>query len=124
MKKYLCCALFLASFFVPTAAFAATTTLTWTDNSNGVPPGNIEDGFIVERRNNNPPGTYAELNRTAMNVTTYADTTIVAGASYCYRIKAFNTAGTSGPSNEVCITIAIPPVIPTAPSGLQITTGP
>jgi hypothetical protein len=35
-------------------------------------------------------------------VVSYIDTTVAAGTTYCYRVRAFNAAGTSDYSNEAC----------------------
>jgi hypothetical protein len=44
-------------------------------------------------------------------VTTYTDTTVVAGTTYFYEVFALNSFGPSGPSNEASA------AIPTAPTG-------
>jgi hypothetical protein len=91
-------ALLMGSFV--TGAWAATATLTWTDNSTN------ETSFSIERQIAGG-APYAEIGTCAANVATYTDTTLVAGTSYCYRVKAANAAGKSGPSNAAC-TIMIP----------------
>jgi hypothetical protein len=55
----------------------------------------------------------------------YIDNTLADPGStdnvYCYRLLAFNAAGNSAYSNEVCKTIAALPLgIPAAPSNLTI----
>ncbi len=86
----------LLPLILASQAFGATMTLTWTDNSNN------EDGFVVERKTNQD-GTFAEVARTIADIVTHADTTPDNGL-YCYRVKAFNTAGDSPYSNESCAT--------------------
>jgi List-Bact-rpt repeat protein len=79
--------------------FAAQLTLGWTDNSTS------EDGFNIERR----PGssmTFAQIATVGPNVTTYTDGALPDATTYCYRVQAFNTAGSSGYSNEQCATTA------------------
>ena len=76
-----------------TAAQAATLRLNWQDTSG------IESGFKIERLNGS---TYVEIASVAANVLTYSDINLTAGASYCYRVRAFNTTGSSAPSNTVC----------------------
>jgi hypothetical protein len=82
------------------SAWAASATLAWTDTATN------ETGFSIERQIAGG-APYAEIGTTAANVVTYTDTTLVAGTSYCYRVKAVNAAGKSGPSNAAC-TIMIP----------------
>jgi len=57
--------------------------------------------FIIERKTG-AGGAYASIARTSTGVTTYVDTAVVAGTTYCYRVKAFNASGESGYSNEAC----------------------
>ena len=85
-------------------ALAAQLTLTWTDNATD------ELGFRIERRLN-PSGSYSEVTTVGTNVTSYADTGVTAGQGYCYRVRAYNSAGNSGYSNEACGTAATPPSV-------------
>ncbi len=78
-------------------ASAAQTTLTWKDSSTN------EDGFRIERRIGTS-GTYQQLTSVAANTTIYTDRNLSNGTSYCYRVRAFNSAGNSGYSNENCAT--------------------
>src|SRR5215470_13168713 len=74
---------------------AARLTLTWMDNTGGTA------NFIIERKTGTG-GSYASIARTSIGITTYVDTTVTAGMTYCYRVKAFNASGESGYSNEAC----------------------
>ncbi len=74
---------------------AAQLTLNWVDNSGGVA------NFIVERKTGTA-GTYARIATTGTGTTTYTDSAVVAGTTYCYRVKASNALGESGYSNEAC----------------------
>ena len=74
---------------------AVRLTLTWMDNMGGTA------NFIIERKTEEG-GAYASIARTSTGVTTYVDTAVIAGTTYCYRVKAFNTSGESGYSNEAC----------------------
>src|SRR5262252_11197798 len=74
---------------------AARLTLTWMDNAGGTA------NFIVERKAG-AGGAYASIARTSTGITTYVDTTVTAGTTYCYRVKAFNASGESGYSDEAC----------------------
>jgi hypothetical protein len=50
----------------------------------------------------------------------YVDTTVPAGTTYCYRVRAFDAGGTSGYSNEVCgsVTAALTPSVTASGSGI------
>jgi hypothetical protein len=89
----------LTVFSLPVGVFAGQLTLSWVDNST------TEDGFNIERR----PGsstTFALLATVGANVTSYLDGGLTDGAIYCYRVQAYNSAGSSGYSNEQCGTAA------------------
>ena len=81
-------------------ALALDVGLKWQDNSDN------EDGFIVERRVG--AGGYAELARTAANISVFTDVNVPVGFVICYKVFAFNKVGTSGPSNEACISVFVP----------------
>jgi hypothetical protein len=90
----------LISFFLTalnwqSQASAGELQLAWTDNSNN------EDGFKIERKTGTT-GTYTQLATVGANVTVYIDTNLVDGATYCYRVAAFNAAGTSAYTVEGC----------------------
>ena len=73
----------------------ARLTLNWVDNSGGTAK------FIIERRIGTT-GTYRPIGTTGTGITSYTDTEVVGGTTYCYRVKAFNASGESGHSNEAC----------------------
>lgn len=77
------------------SAYAEGLQLNWADNSNN------EDGFRVERKTGQT-GSYGLLVTLPANSTTYADTTVQAGVTYCYHVAAFNSSGQSDYTNEVC----------------------
>jgi titin len=108
------------------AAEAATATLTWTDNATN------EMGYEIERK---PvacatSGTFAKIGDVGVNAITYADGTVAEGATYCYRVRAWNTVdgtptGTkqfSGYSNLAGLTINFS--TPAGPSQLGVTQAP
>jgi Fibronectin type III domain/Secretion system C-terminal sorting domain len=83
--------------------------ISWTDNANN------EDGFKIERKTGQT-GTWSEIAQVAANTTSFSNTGLTASTEYCYRVRAFNSAGNSAYSNEVCATTN--PDIPNAPSNL------
>jgi uncharacterized repeat protein (TIGR02543 family) len=80
-------------------AHAAQLSLTWTDTSTN------EDGFTLERKTGSA-GAYGQLASLPAGTTGYVDTTVTAGTTYCYRVRAYNSAGDSAYSNEACATPA------------------
>jgi hypothetical protein len=84
-----------------TASEAASLRLTWSDNSGN------ENGFKIERMS--PNGSFVEVARVGADVTSYTDSELAAGASYCYAVRAFNDSGSSEPTNAACATTAINP---------------
>ena len=116
MKTLLLAILFVAWASVAQAATqTATFTLAWTDNSA------TEDGFKIERRLGQT-GTFAQVGQVAANIVAFKDSFLNDSGNnqYCYRVRAFNSAGDSAYSNIAC---AITPVIvvpPTAPSGVTV----
>ena len=82
-------------------AIAATLKLSWVDNSTD------EAGFNVERRLGNDT-TYSVIATTAPNVTSFSDSNLADGTTYCYHVNAFNSAGASPYSPEVCGTTPAP----------------
>ncbi len=80
-----------------------TVTLTWTDNSNN------ENGFKIERKTSSiiigyTTGVWGEITTVNTDITSYTDTSIVAGGQYQYRIRAYNDIGNSAYSNTVSLT--------------------
>ena len=97
-----------------TPTWAAQNVLTWTDNSNN------ETNFNIERKADYCPGgvPFVEIAIVGANVTTYTDTAVTEGATYCYRVAASNAVGKSAYSNLAGRTV--PGTIPAAPSNLEI----
>ena len=99
---------------------AASLQLTWADNSPD------ETGFNIERALGHT-GTYSIIATVGPNITTFSDANLVDGTTYCYRVNAFNAAGTSPESSEVCGTTPATPTF-TLTAGSQgsgtITTNP
>jgi List-Bact-rpt repeat protein len=96
LSRFLCGAgLVLAALCGP--AGAASLQLSWRDNSPN------EDGFRIERRTG-PNGTFSQISTVGANVVSYRDATLSVGSQYCYRLRAFNSAGNSPYSDESCAT--------------------
>src|SRR2546428_1381602 len=72
----------------PRAAPAAQLGASWTDNSTN------EDGFKIERMTGTT-GTFAQVATVGAHTTAYTDPNLTAGTTYCYRVRAYNTAGDS-----------------------------
>jgi Divergent InlB B-repeat domain len=109
--------LMLVAVFAVTDA-SAQLTASWTDNSNGAA------AFTIERRLSSD-ATFTSLADVPTGVTTYVDGTVAQGASYCYRVKAYDAFGTSAYSNEACGSIAavsVPPPPPSSDYTITITT--
>jgi subtilisin len=79
------------SNLVATAVSTSQINLSWTDNSS------FEDGFKIERWNGS---SYSQINTVGASVRTYSDFGLAPTTTYWYRVRAFNSAGDSGYSNE------------------------
>jgi subtilisin len=91
------------SNLVAGAVSTSQINLSWTDNSN------IEDGFKIERWNGS---SYSQINTVGASVTTHADSGLASSTTYSYRVRAFNSVGDSGYSNESSATTLSPPPPP------------
>lgn len=69
--------------------------LSWQDNSYN------QAGFIVERRTDS--GSYETIGNVEKGIQSYTDSSVTAGHSYIYRVRASNSLGRSEYSNEVTI---------------------
>jgi hypothetical protein len=74
---------------------AGSLQLSWTDNSTN------ESGFKIERKTGGA-GTFAQIAAVAVDTTSYNDTGLIDGDTYCYRLFAFNVTDNSTYSNESC----------------------
>jgi fibronectin type 3 domain-containing protein len=84
------------SSLVASNVSTSSITLSWADNSNN------ETGFIVERRNGD--GSWSEIATLGASVTTYTNTGLNGGTTYVYRVRAVNSVGPSGYTNELSAT--------------------
>jgi hypothetical protein len=78
-----------------TAPSSTQVRLTWTDTASN------ETGFHIERSLNGT--TFQQVASVGGNVTTYTDPNRTAGTLYYYRVRAYNTGGTSAYSSVVSI---------------------
>lgn len=74
--------------------YGASLRITWEDKSLN------ETGFRIERRRRT--GAFIHIGTVEPNVTSYTDSGLTADTTYCYRVRAFNSAGSSSPSNWAC----------------------
>ena len=92
-------------------------SLTWRDNATN------ETGFVVERCTGVAPASactnFAQIAapgpRNSTGNVTYVDTTVAAGNTYSYRVKAVNAAGSSALLRTSQPTWSVP-AIPAAPT--------
>ena len=90
------------------AASAQSTTqikLTWADNSGN------ESGFKIERSATGSSG-WSQIATVGAGVKTYTNGGLAASTKYYYRVRAYNSAGNSGYSNEANATTQDPPPEP------------
>ena len=86
---------------VATVISQTQINLSWTDNATN------EVNYIVERSTNG--GAFATIVTLGANVSTYNDVAAAASTVYSYRVRATNSAGSSGNSNTVNATTPAPP---------------
>ena len=96
----------LVLVFGSTPAHAAQLTVSWSDATP-----DDHTGFKVERKTGTN-GAFAQVTTTGPTVMAYLDTTLTAGTTYCYRVRAYNTAGDSAYTPEGCA-VAPTPVVRT-----------
>jgi len=86
------------------AAGPSQITLSWTDSDTN------ETGFAIDRCMGDGCGTFAQVAQVAANVTSFADASLAPSTPYSYRVRAFNAAGSSAPSNVASTTTSAAPV--------------
>ena len=89
-----------------TLAHAAQLTVSWSDATP-----DDHAGFKVERKTGTN-GAFAQVTTTGPTVMYHLDTALTAGTNYCYRVRAYNTAGDSPYTPEGCA-VAPTPVLRT-----------
>jgi hypothetical protein len=77
-----------------TSVTSSRISIRWRDNAD------TESGYQIERKTGST-GTWSQIASVGPNVSTFTDTTLKARTTYYYRVRAFNSGGTSSYSNEV-----------------------
>jgi len=95
-RLWLLCVLPLSLTTVGSVA-ASQLTLTWGGSAGAT-------GYSIERQA--PGGSFGEIGTTIADIVTYIDATVSSDVAYCYRVRAFNSAGYSDYSNVTCGTPA------------------
>jgi len=92
-------------------AYPYSAVATWTAPASGTAP----SGYNLYRApyTGSACGTYAALNAAPITATTYTDSTVVAGAQYCYAVTALVNGVESGAAVCSSNPISIPPAPPT-----------
>jgi peptidyl-Asp metalloendopeptidase len=91
-------------------------SLSWRDNSDN------ETGFVVQRAVNG--SAFADRASLGTNTTRFSDTGLTGGTTYSYRVRAWNSAGTSEFTNTVTFVTpaAPPPPASPAPANVKLAT--
>jgi fibronectin type 3 domain-containing protein len=93
-----------------TAVTSSQINLRWSDSD-------IETGYQIDRKT--ASGSFQALALVGANVTSFADTGLVVGTAYTYRVRALVNDAPSAWSNES--TVATPSAAPAAPTALLAT---
>jgi List-Bact-rpt repeat protein len=79
----------------PSIASAQQLNLSWVDNAGG------QASFIIQRALGTT-GTYTQIAQVPLGVTSYNDTAVSLGSTYCYQVAAVNEVGVSAFSDLAC----------------------
>ena len=82
-----------------TAVSSSRIDLSWADNSNN------EEGFRIESCQGSGCTNFAQIATVGANVQTYSNTGLTAGVTYTYRVRAYNSGGSSTYSNTANATV-------------------
>jgi hypothetical protein len=91
-------------------SYSGAILLSWTDNAT------TESQFEIERRAG--AGAFAPIGSVNANITVYDDLDLAPSAAYTYRVRAVNSVGPSGWSNEASAVSGAYVPAPKAPSDL------
>ncbi|MGC8943569.1 MAG: fibronectin type III domain-containing protein [Caldisericia bacterium] len=98
---------------VGTAINCNQIDITWQDNATD------ETNYVVERKIEG--GSYSVIITLPANTNVYSDTSVSPNTKYYYRVKAKNSFGDSGYSNEINISTPLCGIAPNAPTNLNAT---
>jgi fibronectin type 3 domain-containing protein len=101
------------SNLVAKANGSTAISLTWNDQSK------VEEGQIIERSTDG--SSFSQLTTLGANVTSFTNNKLIPGRKYYYRIKAFNSGGSSSYSNLASDTTEAALSKPAAPESLVAT---
>jgi hypothetical protein len=87
-----------ASLSWSNTSLAASLVLSWKDTSSN------ETGFKVERALGTA-GSFSRIATVGANAQSYTDSSVSGGNTYCYRVRAYNSTGSSSPSNQACANV-------------------
>src|SRR2546427_611559 len=105
---------------VAKAVSSSRIKLGWSAPSNN--GGTPITGYKIEKKNG-CAGSFIILAHTVNSSTLYSDTGLIANTCYLYRVSAINVIGTSSPSADaIAITNSSLTHVPSAPTGLHVTT--
>ena len=79
------------------AVSSSQVNLGWVDNSNN------EQGFRIERCQNNNCSNFVQIAQVGANITTFSNTGLAGNKTYRYRVRAFNATGNSAYSNIITV---------------------
>jgi len=97
------------SDFIAAPLSSTEIALAWTDRATN------EDGYQIERSFD---GTnFVQIATTTISATDYLDTELSPSTQYYYRLRAFNSVGTSNYATTSTVTFS---VAPSSPVGLQV----
>lgn len=94
---------------VASGSSPSQVSLIWQDTSN------VEDGFQIERRGGSS-AEYSQIGVVSRNTTGFSDAGALPNTAYAFRVRAFNSTGTSSYSNEATV------ITPATSSALTIST--
>ena len=102
--------------FTATAASATRINLAWTASTDNV----AVTGYLVEKCQGSGCANFAAL-ATVTSGTTYADTSLTAGTTFNYRVRARDAANNLSAFSSTATATTLDTTAPTAPSGLAVT---
>ena len=103
-----------SSLIATSPASSNSISLSWNDNSDN------ETGFRIERAASSS-GPFTEIVVVGAGSTTYTNTGLAASTTYHYRVRAYNSAGSSAYSNPASATTHTVTTLPAPPSTLTAT---